>query len=234
MNRAWITWTGLAVVALAAAVLSFDALRQLAVLAGTPGTLAWLLPVTIDAAALVATRVWLAGGAPGRARSFARFLALGMIGLSVAGNAVSHWLVAYQVTPPWWAVVAVAAVPPAVLGAVAHLAALAVTRQRPVTAAPEAVVAELETSSKLDEVSPTDLEPGSKLEQGQAAPGEPGESLVDRARYLVAAGEAEGRKVGRASLARQLGCSEHQARQVLRQLDAERRPSLRAVGGETR
>ncbi|MFD2396794.1 DUF2637 domain-containing protein [Prauserella oleivorans] len=124
MSRAWITWTGLAVVAAAAAVLSFDALRQLAVLAGTPAGLAWLLPVTVDAAALVATRLWLAG-AEG-ARRFARTLALSMIGLSVAGNATSHELVAYQVVPPWWAVVAVAAVPPAVLGAVAHLAALAV------------------------------------------------------------------------------------------------------------
>jgi hypothetical protein len=221
VKRAWITWTGLAVVALAAAVLSFDALRQLAVLAGTPATLAWLLPVTIDAAALVATRVWLAGGAPVRARSFARFLALGMIGLSVAGNAVSHWLVAYQVTPPWWSVVAVAAVPPAVLGAVAHLAALAVTRQHPATAVPEAVVANWGTGTNLEPVSPTDL----------AAPGE---SLVDQARYLVAAGEAEGRKVGRGRLARELGVTENQARQVLRQLDAERRPSLRAVGGEVR
>jgi hypothetical protein len=219
MNRAWITWTGLAVVALAAAVLSFDALRALAVLAGTPAGLAPLLPVTIDVAALVATRVWLAAGAPGRARSFARFLALGMICLSVAGNAVSHWLVAYQVTPPWWAVVAVAAVPPAVLGAVAHLAALAVTRQTPATAAPEAVVADRGTGTNLEPVSPTDL----------AAPGE---SLVDQARYLVAAGEAEGRKVGRATLARQLDITEHRARQVLRQLDGEAHPVLHAVGGE--
>jgi hypothetical protein len=223
MNRAWITWTGLAVVALAAAVLSFDALRQLAVLAGTPATLAWLLPVTIDAAALVATRVWLAGGAPGRARSFARFLALGMIGLSVAGNAVSHWLVAYQVTPPWWAVVAVAAVPPAVLGAVAHLAALAVTRQRPVTAAPGTFYDVQTPTTEVLRVEPG--EPGGDL----AAPGE---SLVDRARYLVAAGEVEGRKIGRASLARQLGCTEHQARQAIRQLDAEKRPALRVAGGE--
>jgi hypothetical protein len=222
MNRAWITWTGLAIVALAAAVLSFAALRELAVLAGTPTDLAWLLPITLDAAALVASRIWLAAGAPDEARRFARLLALAMIGLSVAGNATSHALVAYQVTPPWWAVVAVAAVPPAVLGAVAHLAALAVTRQRPAPAVfpvPHTGVGE-HGNTPVPAVEP--------------APGEPGESLVDQARYLVAAGEAEGRKIGRASLARQLGCTEHQARQVLRQLDAERRPSLRAVGGETR
>jgi hypothetical protein len=236
MNRAWITWTGLAVVALAAAVLSFDALRQLAVLAGTPATLAWLLPVTIDAAALVATRVWLAGkSAPGA--HFARFLALGMIGLSVAGNGISHWLSAFGIAPAWWAVVAVAAVPPAVLGAVAHLAALAVTRQRPAPAVfPVPHAGGGEHGNATDpavEPAPTaevlrvDPEKGARL---GGTP--PGDSLVDQARYLVAAGEAEGRKVGRASLARQLGCTEHQARQVLRQLDAEKRPALRVAGGE--
>jgi hypothetical protein len=247
VTRAWITWTGLAVVALAAAVLSFDALRVLAEMAGTPATLAPLLPLTVDAAALVATRVWLAAGAPVRARSFARFLALGMICLSVAGNAVSHWLVAYQVTPPWWAVVAVAAVPPAVLGAVAHLAALA-GRGTQIVGTSESngrvhldqvTLADLEPSSNLDEVSPTDLDSSAKLAEQPASlatPGEPndspGETLVDQARYALAVADAEGRKVGRATLARQLDCSEHQARQVLRQLDAERRPSLRAVGGE--
>ncbi|RBM16597.1 hypothetical protein DI005_25260 [Prauserella sp. PE36] len=220
MRRSWITWAGLAVVAGAAAVLSFDALRQLAVLAGTPAGLAWLLPVTFDAAALVATRLWLAGDAPGAARRFARTLALTMIGLSVAGNATSHALVAYQVTPPWWAVVAVAAVPPAVLGAVAHLAALAAR-----------------TAAFTPAVSPCKGEPFSGETSGhpgnfRPAPG--GSDLVDRARYLVAAGDAEGVKVGRGRLARELGISENQARGLLRQLESERRPSLRVAGGEAR
>ncbi|WP_161629639.1 DUF2637 domain-containing protein, partial [Saccharomonospora iraqiensis] len=125
MKRGWITWCGLGIVAAAAAVLSFDALRELAVLTGTPKRLAPLVPITIDAAALVGTRVWLAGEAPGKAVRFARFLALAMIGVSVVGNASAHALVAYDITPAWWAVVAVASVPPLVLGAVAHLAHLA-------------------------------------------------------------------------------------------------------------
>ncbi|TKG66195.1 DUF2637 domain-containing protein [Prauserella endophytica] len=216
MRRSWITWTGLAVVAGAAAVLSFDALRQLAVLAGTPAGLAWLLPVCIDAAALVATRLWLTGDAPGAARRFARTLALTMIALSVGGNATSHALVAYQVTPPWWAVVAVAAVPPAVLGAVAHLAALAVTRQ-----------------TSVDAPRRVDSAPEGHAQLVQHA-GQAGDDLVDRARYLVAAGDAEGVKVGRGRLARELGISENQARGLLRQLESERRPSLRVAGGEAR
>jgi hypothetical protein len=138
VRRAWITWGGLAAVALAAALLSFASLRNLAVVCGTPPGLAWLLPVCIDAAALVATRVWLTGDAPDAARRAARLLALTMIVLSVAGNATDHALAAYAVRPPWWAVVAVAAVPPAVLGAVAHLAALAAVRPRPDRSVPAA------------------------------------------------------------------------------------------------
>jgi hypothetical protein len=117
------TWAGLAVVAAAAAVLSFDALRQLAEGCGL-GRLGWLLPVAIDAAAVVATRVWLSGHAGVRPARYARALALAALGLSVAGNAAQHFMTAYQLAPAWWLVVAVSAVPPVMLGAVAHLAAL--------------------------------------------------------------------------------------------------------------
>jgi hypothetical protein len=44
----------------------------------------------------------------------------------VAGNAASHSLAAYATAAPWWAVVVASAVPPAVLGAVVHLATLTV------------------------------------------------------------------------------------------------------------
>lgn len=260
MNRPWITWCGLAVVAIAAAVLSFDALRHLAVMVGTPGTLAWLLPVTVDAAAVVATRVWLAGGAPARAWRFARVLALTMVALSVAGNAVSHWLAAYQVEPAWWAVVAVASVPPLVLGATAHLAALAATPGEAGGAGeaghPDPVSAgeiEAEAVALVDEMNdvhaalglapfhdggqpdaPGEAEQGAHLASAPDAGDEPGEAggvdLVERARLLV----AEHGPMGRIRLARELDCSEHQARRVLAQLDDETRPVLHAVGGESR
>lgn len=211
MSKTTTTWLGLITVALAAAVLSFAALRDLAILAGTPATLAWLLPICLDAAVLVATRLWLTPGVDTRARRFARSLALAMIALSVGGNAVSHWLTTFQVTPPWWAVVAVAAVPPAVLGAVAHLAALTVTGSTDfVHIVNREVVGTPPTEHPV------------------------GDDLAGRARYLVAAGEAEGKRVGRVQLARELGCSEHQARQVLRQLEQERHPTLHAVGGGNR
>lgn len=122
----WI-WLGIGVVALAAAVMSFDALRRLAVRAGVAAELAWLLPLAIDAAVVVATRAWLVGYTSARVSTYARNLAFGALTLSVAGNATEHGMAAYAVVTPWWVVVAVSAVPPAMLGAIAHLAALAAT-----------------------------------------------------------------------------------------------------------
>jgi hypothetical protein len=132
-NR-WATLVGLVVVALAAAALSFASLRSLSIVCGTPVQLAWLTPVSIDVCAVVATWQWLAAESTDRSRRTARVLALAALVLSIAGNAADHGLAAYRIVPPWWAVVAVAAVPPAVLGAVAHLAALVFTRRSDRTA----------------------------------------------------------------------------------------------------
>lgn len=122
----------LLVVAAAAAVLSFAALRDLALLCGFAPTLAWLLPVVVDAGAAAGSLVWLGGWATGPARRFARALALALLGSSVAANALGHGLAAFHLTPPWWVVVIVSAVAPAVLGAVVHLAVL-VGRTDPAT-----------------------------------------------------------------------------------------------------
>ncbi|WAL64452.1 DUF2637 domain-containing protein [Amycolatopsis cynarae] len=311
MTRPWITWAGLAAVALAAAVLSFASLRNLAIACGTPGELAWLLPVCVDAAALAATRVWLTGEGPEKARRFARILALGMIALSVAGNAADHFLAGNDIRPPWWTVVAVASVPPLVLGAVAHLAALAAKGTQDLSTPgfrPEGGTLDAEpVGSRLSPLgegsgghdvqqSPTGFLAGTQFETGAAtlrpeggmtAPGdagasgveevptqavgtdqpgaepvalgedstppaetvtehqeehqarqeehqEPFEHLVLRAARLVAEGEAEGRKVGRGTIAAALGINEHQARQVLRQVAEMSPPTLYAVGGEHR
>lgn len=135
------TWLGIGIVAAAAAVMSFSALRRLAERADVAPALAWLLPVAIDAAIVVATRVWLIGSAGGRITRYARFLALSALALSVAGNATEHAMAAYSVVSPWWVLVAVSAVPPVTLGATVHLAALlasdtrdTATAARPMTA----------------------------------------------------------------------------------------------------
>ena len=130
----------LAVVATAAAVLSFSALRDLALLCGFAPELAWLLPVVVDAGAAAGSLVWLGGRTHELARRFARTLALTLLGLSVGANALAHGLDAYRLAPAWWVVVIVSAIAPAVLGAVVHLAVLvgrpaAVDRRRRVAGA---------------------------------------------------------------------------------------------------
>lgn len=194
VNR-YVSLAGLAVVALAAAVLSFASLRSLAVVCGTPVQLAWLVPIAVDAAAVTATWVWLAPDSPTRARSTARALSLGTLALSITGNAADHVIAAFGIVPPVWAVIAVAAVPPAVLGAVAHLAALALPRQ---------------------------ATPDHRQAEPDGDQGEPGD-LAARAAALLAAGAAEGVKIGRGRIARELGIPESQARQLLRHVrQAER------------
>jgi hypothetical protein len=129
------TYAGILAVAVAAAVLSFDSLTGLAHLAGVTGRVAgfrlsWLLPIAVDAYAVTATRVWLRTAGTARTAAYARRNAVGAIVLSVAGNATFHGLTAAGVTTlaatgwGWLLVVAVSAVPPVMLGLVAHLHAL--------------------------------------------------------------------------------------------------------------
>lgn len=209
-----ITWAGLAVVAAAAAVLSFASLDGLAALCGTPARLSWLLPISIDAAAVVATRVWLRPGAPGRVRRFARTLAIAALGLSVMGNGMAHWLVAFHVAPPWWAVVAVAAVPPVVLGAVAHLAAIVVTQdgRQP---SPDPTPALAPASPAPSPATPADHQPSP-------------DPNLERVAELVASDP----DVGRPTVARELNISEHQARKLLEQVRANGHQPVASAGGD--
>jgi hypothetical protein len=181
-------WMLLAIVAAAAAVLSFSALRDLAELCGFARSLAWLLPVVVDAGAAAGCLVWLGGNryqlGTGFGTGFARTMTGLLLASSVAGNALVHGLSAYSLRPAWWTVVLVSAVAPAVLGAVVHLAVLV---GRPGT-----------------EVSST---------------GPPGDDLTAE---VVGALAAEGAGsddptagMGRRLLARELGVTEYQARQLL-------------------
>lgn len=143
-------WTllGVGVVAMAAAVLSFSSLQALAVRAGYTPALAALLPLAVDAQAVVATRAWLTAGTSKRTYRYARALALAAVAGSVAGNAGQHAMTAAGVVTPWWVVVAIASVPPVALAATAHLAALLAT-ENPSTepASPEHAASEDERES---------------------------------------------------------------------------------------
>lgn len=116
---------GLFVSAVSAAVSSFAGLHALALSTGWHPWAAPLFPLTVDCYALTSVRVWLARSTrSARARRFARSNAIGAILLSVAGNATWHLVAAELVTVTWVVVVLVGAVPPVILGLVAHLAVL--------------------------------------------------------------------------------------------------------------
>ena len=125
VSRDWWVMAGMTTAAISAALASFAGLRGLAMVAGWPDRLAWLLPITIDAYAMTSARVWLAGTVGGmRARKFARANAIGAIATSIIGNAGFHLIAVGLITVTWPIVVLVGAVPAAVLGLTAHLHAL--------------------------------------------------------------------------------------------------------------
>ena len=202
MNSRITLYVLLGVVATAAAVLSFSALSDLSLVCGFAAQLAWLLPVVIDAGAAAGSLVWLGGQANQAARSFARTLALALLTMSVAANALGHGLEAFRLEPAWWVVVIVSAVAPAVLGAVVHLAVLVGRPQQvhefdeqPI---PYELAAEAYADDSLDEHGVSRL--------WDAAP------LVvedERTAQLIAAG------VGRRRLARELDITEYEARRLL-------------------
>jgi hypothetical protein len=123
--RDWWVILGMTITALSAATSSFSGLQSLAEATGWPEPLSFLLPFTIDAYAMTATRVWLSSTTrSARARRFARWNAVLAIGLSLIGNALWHLIAAEVLTVTWPIVVLVGAVPPAVLGLLSHLAVL--------------------------------------------------------------------------------------------------------------
>jgi hypothetical protein len=106
----------MALVALAAAALPFQSLWRPGQLAGY-GDLAWAFPLVVDLGAASSCAAWLHT----KSRQ-----ALGMtwalLVTSVLLNGTTHYLESTGTGPGWLLVVAVAAVPPTVLGLCVHLA----------------------------------------------------------------------------------------------------------------
>lgn len=200
MSARTVLYALLGVVSGAAAVLSFSALRDLALVCGFAPQLAWLLPVVVDAGAAAGSLVWLGGQVGSAARTFARTLALALLALSVAANALGHGLAAFALAPAWWVVVIVSAIAPAVLGAVVHLAVL-VGRPEP---GPIAQPDDESISPRLAAYEHDLLdEHGLSRRWDDAVPAQ------DLAGELIAAG------VGRRRLSRELEITEYEARQLI-------------------
>lgn len=75
--------------------------------------------------------MWLSGANPRRAVRFARANAIGAITTSIVGNAAYHAAAADLIIVTWPVVVAVGAVPAAVLGLTAHLHAVQTVQDGP-------------------------------------------------------------------------------------------------------
>jgi hypothetical protein len=196
----------LAVVAGAAAVLSFATVRDLAQSSGYPPNLAWLLPVVIDATAVVGSRIWLGGGGHPGAVRYARTLALAAAAVTIGANVLQHGLVAHHLSPPWWLVAVLAAIPPTALVAVAHQVALLARAVHPAVSGDGAEAlegAKHRPSPPRREPAPSTTRPGAGIAGGD---------LAARARQLITASPEP---IGRRRLARELEISEHQARRLL-------------------
>lgn len=220
MTRA-VMWCLLSVVAAAAAVLSFAALRDLALLCGFDRGLAWMMPVVVDAGAAAGALIWLGTSSPVRALRFARTLTWVLLASSVAGNAVTHYLAAYGLRPAWWLVVIVSAVAPSVLGSTIHLAVL-VGRTAEEVETPAAEPIE-QDNSKLLPVAPSlgvAVPAPSQPKRAKTLPAPTDRTVSEtKAAALLASG------AGRRKLARALDISEHQARVLLEQHAAEKAPN---------
>lgn len=210
---------GLMVVASCAVILSFSGLYNLALVCGFGERLAALVPVMADAGAATASAVWLGGDVTPAARRFARFQALALLGASVIGNAVAHALVAYQLRPHWLVVVLVGALAPAVLASTLHLRSLVKAGGGELQGAGDEITAGADDVHGTDTIAAA---AGDELAELETEPGGAGEDasgdhqdepdLIEKARLLVADG------AGRPRLVKELGISDHQAKQVLAEI----------------
>ncbi|MEV7007554.1 hypothetical protein [Streptosporangium sp. NPDC051022] len=137
-RRDWTVLACVALVAVATVVASFTAQAGLGELAGwvknlhlfgVEVSMSWLLPVTVDAYGIAATRIATNKrrySAEVRAHAFGH--ALAAVVVSVLGNAMYHLLEARVIvlgSAAWVLVVAVSVVPPIALGGLAHLLGIA-------------------------------------------------------------------------------------------------------------
>lgn len=150
MRRDWVLIVAVVLVAASTVIASFTAQSGLGELAGWSAVvsvsrvdlhLSWLLPLTVDAYGVAATRIATnkrAYSAEVRRQAFGH--ALAAVAVSVVANAVYHLIEAHVIvlgSAAWLLVVAVSIVPPVALGGLAHL--LSVAARDEVETVPDAV-----------------------------------------------------------------------------------------------
>lgn len=191
-----------AVVAVVAAIVSYDHMRVLAERAGE-GWKAMLIPLAVDGMVVSASAVLVVRrrtGIPAGALPWAAWL--GGVGASVAANVAA--------AQPTMVGRCVAVVPPLAL-------AVSFELLRALTAASQ-------PAPLAHPVAPSPAEsPGISRPVGEIRPplgdkaGDTGADIAKRATAGGDLGERNGRRVGRRALAQELGVTEHQARLLLKQ-----------------
>lgn len=132
---------GTVLIGIGAAVLSFTALADLAVRAGTPRGLSYVWPIIVDGVIVVATIAIVAlRSADSRARAYAWLLLGGGAVISIIANG-AHAVVAASASTPQWMAITVASVPPVVLLSITHLTVILARRARASQPASHAVAA---------------------------------------------------------------------------------------------
>lgn len=230
-----LVFIGLAVVALAAAIGSFGALRGTALLAGWSPDMSPLLPVTVDATAAVASRVWLSPDTPTeKARRFARAVALGAIAVSLLGNGIYHLAQAGYLKPGVWLVIGAGGISPLALAVVAHLAvlrgALPAPAEVPATTPKPAVPAAQPVPVVVQERASRPLKPRTRTRTTPVADEPSWDELVAAARDVDdRARQATGRPAGIAKLRAELRVGQTRAQQLRDHLRAIPEPGQVAV-----
>lgn len=159
----WIA-ASLAVLIPAAYVSSFIFLTRLAVACGWPWWTAWLLPLTVDALATAAWRIYWTTGRDRLALTAALLATVA----GVVGNAAAHLYATGQAAPGWLAVALVASTPPIAIGLVVIMDARRPRLEQPAPADRLEPVEVAEPAATI-----VDTPPGSLVREG------PGLSLVD-------------------------------------------------------
>ncbi|MGW0245372.1 DUF2637 domain-containing protein [Nocardia goodfellowii] len=138
------------VVGVAAFVLSFTTLRDLAVLAHIPEQWAWCLPVVIDGTIIQATLGVLVLAASPERRWFMWVLGVGAV-VSIAGNSL-HAVAAGRELP-WWVAALVAAIAPISLLVDTHGLAVLVRAAQPILVTETAVAVAEESVGRSEPVA---------------------------------------------------------------------------------
>jgi hypothetical protein len=148
--------------------------------------------------------------------------------MTIGANALGHGLTATHVRPPWWLDATIGSIPPLVLAATAHLVALLTRVPEPTVddrepdlaeadlpAQPVEVAVPVEASERVALAAPVAV---ASLTVVNAEADVYEVELAERARRLV---EQSPVRVGRRRLAELLEVTEHQARQLLEEIDRD-------------